>query len=280
VTEQPSSVEVVSNDGGIARDPEGGEAKPGSTSPKVQQSAFHFRWRILLLIPLAVVILIAYFVPRQRAQHEAIVALKELNAALRTQPVLVPGIGALMGEEYAEEVTEVYLRSPDVKDEDLSVLAGINSLQKLELAGSPITSAGMVHLRGLTNLYTLHLADTNISDEGMHHLSRLRGLAILSLDNTQITDDGLVHLSGLPQLERLYLSGTAITDQGLAHLANITSLKELACVDTAMTDAGLEHLKGLKNLEVLKVYNTQVTRAGLEQLREVIPQVVIWEPDE
>jgi hypothetical protein len=47
-----------------------------------------------------------------------------------------------------------------------------------------------------------------------------------------------------------------------------------------MTDAGLEHLKGLKNLEVLKVYNTQVTRAGLEQLREVIPKVVIWEPDQ
>jgi Leucine-rich repeat (LRR) protein len=230
VTNQPSSVEVVARDGENPQVPEGGEVSPAATSAKNRRSALYFRWRILLLIPLAVVILVAYFVPRQRAQHAAISALKAMDAPMRTQPVMIPGIDTLMGQEYAEEVTEVYLRSPDLKDDDLRIFKGINTLQKLELAGSPITSAGMVHLRGLTNLYTLHLADTKVSDEGMQHLAKLRGLAILSLDNTQITDDGLKPLSRLPRLERLYLSGTAITDDGLAHLANITSLKELACV--------------------------------------------------
>ena len=284
MAEQPSSDEAVATTDELA----GGKTSPVAEGDrptpnglqKNKKASPRFRWRVLLVIPLALLVLVAYYVPRQRAQQKAIASLKEMNAAVRTQPVLLPGLRELMGDEYAEEVIEVYLGNPQLDEEKLSVLTGIGSLQKLELAGSSLTSAGMVHLRGLNNLYTLHLADTKITDEGMVHLAGLRGLAILSLDNTAITDAGLVHLAGLPQLERLYLSGTQITDDGLAHLAKITSLKELACVDTAMTDAGLEHLKGLKNLEVLKVFNTNVTREGLEELRTVIPQVVVWEPSE
>ena len=75
----------------------------------------------------------------------------------------------------------------------------------------------------------------------------------------------------------MFLSGA---DAGLAHLSGAITLKELSCVGTKITDAGLEHLKGLKNLEVLKVYNTAVTRPALEELHTVLPNCMVWEPDE
>jgi hypothetical protein len=260
------------------QEPSRSEDQPPPPAKSDRQKWFHFRWRVLLVVPLAVALLAAYFIPRQRAQHQAIASLKEMNAQVRTQPVLVPGLRALMGDEYAEEIIEVYLRNPQLEDEQLSVLAGIKSLQKLELAGSSVTSAGLVHLRRLTNLYTLHLADTRVSDEGMKHLSGLRGLGILSLDNTSITDAGLAHLAQLPQLERFYLDGTAITDEGLAHISRLTTLKELSCANTQISDAGLEHLKKLKNLEVLKLFNTNVTQEGMEDLVEALPDCKFWFP--
>ena len=262
------------------------EAKPADSHSRTGDAIprgpkwFHFRGRVLLVIPVALMVLAAIYVPRQVAQRRALVALKAINAPVRTQPLLVPGIAQLFGEEYAQEITDVYMRNPEVSDEDLHIVAGLRSLQKLELAGSNVTSAGIENLTGLLNLYTLHLADTKVTDEGLTHLARLRSLGILSLDNTPISDAGLMHVAKIPKLERLYLDGTGISDAGLAHLSGLVTLKELACVGTKITDAGLQHLRGLENLEVLKVYNTQVTRAALEELHTVLPKCMIWEPDE
>jgi len=241
---------------------------------------FHFRGRVLLVIPAAFLILAAIYVPRQIAQQRALVALKAMNVPVRTQPVPIPGIAQLFGEEYAQEITDVYMRNPDVSDEDMHIVAGLKSLQKLELAGSSVTSAGIENLKGLPNLYILHLADTQVTDEGLAYLPRFQNLGILSLDNTAISDDGLANVAKIPNLERLFLDGTGISDDGLAHLSESITLKELACVGTKITDAGLVHLKGLYNLEVLKVYNTAVTRAALEELHTVLPKCMIWEPDE
>lgn len=250
--------------------------QPSQTSPKW----FHFRGRVLLLIPVAVLVLAAIYVPRQLAQGRALVALKAKAIPVRTQPLSVPGVAQLFGEDYAQEITDVYMRNPEISDQDLHIVAGLPTLEKLELAGSSVTSAGIENLKSLPKLYTLHLADTQVTDEGLAHLPRFRSLGILSLDNTAITDAGLVSVAKIPMLERLSLDGTGITDAGLAHLSGLATLKELACVDTKITDEGLVHLEGLKNLEVLKVYNTKVTRAALEKLHVVLPNCMIWEPDE
>ena len=64
-------------------------------------------------------------------------------------------------------------------------------LRVLELGGTRITDAGLVHLRGLTNL------------------------KMLVLDRTKVTDAGMVHLKGLVNLEELRLQSTAITGADL-----------------------------------------------------------------
>ena len=66
----------------------------------------------------------------------------------------------------------------------------------VDLRNTPITDAGLVHLKGLAGLQTLAFNDTQITDVGIVHLKGLTSLQSLSLRGTQITDTGLVHLQG------------------------------------------------------------------------------------
>jgi hypothetical protein len=239
---------------------------------------YQLRWQVLLLVPLALLVVAAIFIPRQLRQHRAIAALKEYGAVVRTQPVSLLGAEVLVPPEYADEVVEVYWRDPQLAEEKLAVLKGLASIEKLELSGSKVTSQGLKQLAGLSRLYMLHLDGTEVGDEGLTQLARMKGLAVLSLDETPVTDAGLAHLAKMPHLERLYLSGTKVTDAGLAHLAALSGLKELSLVNTQISDAGLIHLKGLKNLEMLKVYDTQVTQQGMNDLHAALPRCVVWIP--
>ena len=239
---------------------------------------YQLRWQILLLLPLAVAILAGIFVPRQLRQRRAIVALKEYNAVVRTQPVSLLGAEFLVPPEYADEIVEVYWRDPQLDEQRLRVLRGLSSIEKLELSGSKVTSQGLQHLAGLSRLYMLHLDGTEVGDEGVTQLARMRGLAVLSLDQTRVSDAGLKKLGTMRNLERLYLNGTQVTDAGLAELGKLTELKELSLVNTQISDAGLVHLKELKKLEMLKVYDTRVTQQGMNELHAALPQCVVWVP--
>ena len=257
-----------------------GHASSTTASAASSPKWFHFRGWILLLLPVALLILLAIFVPRQLRQARVLAELKKLEVPVRTQPIPIPGIDLLVGNQYCTEIVDVYMRDPRITDNELALVSGLNSLQKLELVGSQVSSAGLRSLQGLSNLYILHLANTRVTDEGLRNLTQLPNLGILSLDQTSITDEGLQSVAAIPRLERLYLDGTPITDKGLETLGKAKGLIELSCVGTRITDEGILHLYGLKNLEVLKVYDTKVSREALEKLHVALPKCMIWEPTE
>jgi hypothetical protein len=256
------------------------EVQPGERCVPPRPQWFHLRWPVLLVIPGALLIVGAVYGPRQLAQRRALVALEKLGATVRTQPVPLPGVRQLLGDDYAQEIIEIYLRNPKLTDQDLEVLRGLKTLQKLELAGSSVSSQGLACLQGLSNLYTLHLADTKVGDEGLAYLAGLSNLGVLSLDNTAITDAGVSQFARMPQLERLLLSGTGVTDAGLSQLGKLTNLRELSLVGTKITDAGLVHLKGLTKMELLRLYNTKTTPEAMKELHAALPKCVIWVPSE
>ena len=254
------------------------ESPQQSERPPATHKWYHLRWQILLLIPLALLLLAGFYVPRQIRQRRAIAELKRLDAVVRTQPIGLFGLELALPPAYADEIVEVYWRDPGLQEQQLAVLAGLSTIEKLELSGSKVSSEGLRPLAGLSKLYMLHLDGTQVGDDGLAYLASLRGLGVLSLDNTRVTDAGLMQLQRFPQLERLYLNGTSVTDAGLAHLARLKNLKELSLVETQISDAGLVHLQGLKNLEMLKVHDTQVTQKGMDDLHAALPQCVIWVP--
>jgi serine/threonine protein kinase len=166
-------------------------------------------------------------------------------------------------------VTHVNLAGKPVTDAGLVHLKELKNLTGLNLPGTPVTDAGLVHLKELKSLTTLDLRETQLTDAGLVHLKELKNLTGLILQGTKVTDAGLVHLKELKNLTRLDLGITQMTDAGLVHLKELKNLMELYLHGTAVTDAGLVHLKVLKNLTKLWLGVTQVTDAGLVHLKEL-----------
>lgn len=146
------------------------------------------------------------------------------------------------------------LASKPVGDSDLELLKGLVALEELDLSGTNVTDAGLVHLTGLKSLKRLNVG---------------AGL----MKPTNVTDAGLEHLKSLHQLEQLVLSGAKITDDGLEQLAPLQNLQRLYLFQTRITDAGLKHLESLQELEILRVGRTAVTQEAAEQFQAKMPKL-------
>lgn len=95
-----------------------------------------------------------------------------------------------------------------ITDEGLSVVAGLEQLENLELGYSRVTDRGLKYLAGLKKLKILELSGCNITDEGLRQLAGNTNLRWLLLANTRITGDGLEHLTGLTKLKLLTVPGS------------------------------------------------------------------------
>lgn len=77
----------------------------------------------------------------------------------------------------------------DYEDADLSallmVIAQCQSLEGLNLCGSPVKDNELVHLSAMTNCRHLDLSRTDITNEGLVHLARTKSLRKLQLEDTR-----------------------------------------------------------------------------------------------
>lgn len=127
-----------------------------------------------------------------------------------------------------------------ITDTELKELAGLKSLQSLNIGGSLVlTDTGLKELAALKNLRGLYLFYTHVTDEGLKELARLKNLQALDLSHTQVTDFGLQELVGLKNLQALNLRDTQVADGGLKVLAGVKSLRWLNLRRTQVTAAGV-----------------------------------------
>ena len=153
---------------------------------------------------------------------------------------------------------------------------------RVNLSGTKVTDAGLVHLKGLTNLRWLDLGDTNVTDAGLVHLKGLTKLERLDLWSTKVSATGFKELQkALPNCQ-IRVSAAVRYDlppgEKLKAVIDIEKLggsvrldekrpgKPVVRVDlndTEVTDAGLVHLKELANLEQLFLGGRNITDAGL-----------------
>lgn len=150
-----------------------------------------------------------------------------------------------------------------VNDETLKLLVGQDSLRRLELSGTAVTSAGLIHLKGLTNLQFLNVCLTAVSDEGFEHLSALTKMRRMTVCASKITGSGFKHLAGMKQLESINLHSSPASDAGLEAIGKLPSLRRLEIVHTNVTDAGLVHVANLVNLRQLHIHGKETTEAAL-----------------
>jgi N-acyl-D-amino-acid deacylase len=137
-------------------------------------------------------------------------------------------------------------------------------LISVDLSGSSVTDAQLVHLRALENVATLRLASTEVGDAAIPVIASMPSLRSLDLGYSLVTPKGVAQLAKLPQLERLGLAGLGVDDATLALLGTMKNLRGLNLSYTEFTDAGLKHLAGLTQLESLDLTSTDLGDEGME----------------
>jgi internalin A len=176
----------------------------------------------------------------------------------------ITGAGGVVTRDRKGQVVAVDLRASWVTDSDLSDLASLSALARLDLSLTRISDHGLQQLKnapGITDL-NLYYAEL-ITDEGLAAVKGWKHLKRINLRGTKITDTTLQHLSGVTSLESLDIGFVQVTDVGLDRLTSLPNLKELAVGGNKLTDVGLQPLRQLPGLTYLDLSGSQRTDSGL-----------------
>jgi hypothetical protein len=186
----------------------------------------------------------------------------------------LPRLRALNGRQYTGRipVPPTYWR--------IDGLAGLRSLESLDVQDDQFDDASMADLEGMTHLHALDLCG-KVTSAGLRHLQKSAEISVLDVSYTQIDDDAMPIIGRMETLSYLDLSRTKITDAGLESLKSLKKLEYLELYGTKVTDAGLESLKSLKGLRELRLDGTSVTEGGERSLNEALPNCrILWSPPE
>ena len=192
------------------------------------------------------------------------------------QPAHVQRQGDLPNQPF--HISLIDLRdNHNFQNRHIAELSTLKGLRKLVLMGTLVTDDALEHLAGLTTLEELNIAGTRINGSGFGYLNRLDNLTVLLCGGcVHITDNSLVHLRSLDRLTTLGLIDTNITDAGLLHVGQFNALRELRLSGSGfqlkITDKGLRHLVNLKKLTQLTLRKTRVTARGIAFLKRSLPK--------
>ncbi len=86
-----------------------------------------------------------------------------------------------------QDVAILQMANPDVTDQTLELIKGLNKLKDLDLTNTQVTDAGLKVLKDLPALDTLRLKNTRITDKGfLEQLASKESLLKLDLTGTQV----------------------------------------------------------------------------------------------
>lgn len=191
-------------------------------------------------------------------------------------------------QKHGNRIWGLDLRNTKVTDEGLRHLRGMSNLQQLVLGNddlrrfpdihrptSPISDAGLVHLRELPQLMNLNLSGLPITDAGLAAMGDLPNLGGLYLSRTKVQGLNLGRLKSLPKLAALYLDGSQVTDRGLSRLAGASNLQLLSLNGLPLTAEGLKPLKALPRLRQLEITGCGLLDEEVEDLLISMPGLKI-----
>lgn len=117
------------------------------------------------------------------------------------------------------ETSEIIVVGEAITDNELVLLAGMETLQKLAVDNLQATAEGLKHLASAENLEHVVLGGPSVNDAALEQLSKCSNLRVLNLPNAMFTDDGLRYLSALSQLTLLRFHSTNVSNVGMQHVA-------------------------------------------------------------
>lgn len=175
----------------------------------------------------------------------------------------------------------LYLKSTPLTIDGLRCVTGTSNVHELDLEASAISNDAMsILVDRFPHLRSLNLAGTAVTEAGLMHLAALKNLESLELPGG--TSDAVLKCIGeLQALERLSCASNTkapgITDSGLGELLKLTRLKSLEIGSTAVSSAGFEQLRRLPRLESLRLIIPRDS-AVVDQLamQKILPKVDVY----
>lgn len=218
----------------------------------------------------------------------------------------IAGLGGKAERNPKGEIAAVSLRGSWINDAEMTQLARLPALERLDLSHTRITDEGLLHLKPAAKIRELNLYYAEwITDQGLTAIANWKSLRRLNLRGTRISDGTLEAVSHLTGIEALDIANTPVTDNGLEHLITLVNLKELAMgggrrsggslqvlrmlpalthldlsgarpappdmpgragAGSGMPEESLRAMAELKDLRVLKLGHSNITSAGLRIL--------------
>jgi Leucine-rich repeat (LRR) protein len=164
----------------------------------------------------------------------------------------------------APNITDLNLRYAElVTDEGVAAIKDWKHLKRINLRGTHITDTTLEHLAGIETLESIDVGFAQITDVGPDRLAGLPHLKELTLGGNKLTDVGLQPLRHLQTLTYLDIGGVQRTDSGLwsinlgdrgiETIATLRELRELRLAGTAVSAASIEKLDTLNKLERIEL---------------------------
>lgn len=181
--------------------------------------------------------------------------------------------------EHLRGVKLLTLPGSYVTDSSLEHVGRMTTLEGFDAPRAErVTDAGVKHLAGLRSLQYIDLGYSGLSDSGLEVLAGLPALETLRVHETRVSDRGVGAVSRIPNLKEFMIGDCKgrITDQGLVQLVRARRLKSLCIPGTALTDDGLMKLAALPDLKELWVGATRVTNEGKQAFRRLRPGVAVY----
>lgn len=141
---------------------------------------FQFSLRGMLLVMLAAFVWLGYHADQTHRQQNAAAAVIRLGGycliegdSLDTVSFRVRRrLAGWFGDHATHTICLVYLGGCTFSDDDLTCLAGLPHLRTLILTSTPLTDAGLEHLRDLEQLTFVDLRFTHVTPAGVKRLRR------------------------------------------------------------------------------------------------------------
>ncbi len=173
-------------------------------------------------------------------------------------------------------IRKLDLTDSQVTSDGLAVVSGLRSLSILALPRHGIDGSVLASLHDLPVLRQLQLIGVSIHDEDVDELARFPTLKSLCLSGCPITDESVSQVAmELPELEHLCLAGTKITGECVNDLTPLTALKDLQLHGTAVGDEAIADLQSLTQLEKLTLHGSLVSTTAINVLQKARPGLEI-----
>jgi len=203
-----------------------------------------------------------------------------------------------------KKLKRLVLHGTKGSDTALDHIAGITTLESLDVGSVMLTDVGLERLTALPNLKALTFGGNELGDAGLQALRQMSGLTYLDLSGRQGTDSnvwaismsdiGLEAILTLTQLRELRfgctsigvgiegarfatVSAMSVTPRWLEQMKRLTKLQRLKLQGCdRIDDSAISILAGFASLEEVDLKGTAVTEKGLAALRAARPKLRIF----